>query len=42
MRSSILRLILFRLLPARLVPLLTVFELIRLVQRLRRGRGRLV
>jgi hypothetical protein len=38
MRSTVLRLILFRLLPGRLVPLLTVFEVIQLVRRLRRRR----
>jgi hypothetical protein len=38
MRSSLLRLIVLRLLPARLVPILTVYEVFRLIRWLRRRR----
>jgi hypothetical protein len=38
MRSTLLRLVLLRLLPGRLLPILTVFEVIGLVRRLRRRR----
>ena len=40
MRSALLRLVLLRLLPGRLIPILTVVEVIRLVRRLRRRRDR--
>jgi hypothetical protein len=39
MRSTVLRLILLRLLPGRLVPIITVIEVIRVVRRLRQRRA---
>ena len=38
MRSTILRMILLRFLPAKLFPILTLFEVLRLIQRFRRTR----
>jgi hypothetical protein len=40
MLSGLVRFALFRLLPARLIPILTVIEAIRLVRRVRRLRRR--
>lgn len=37
MRSRLLRFVLLRVLPKRLVPILTVIEIVRMVRRLRRG-----
>jgi hypothetical protein len=38
MRTTLLRFAFLRLLPARLIPILAVFEVLRLVQRVRRRR----
>jgi hypothetical protein len=38
MRLTLLRFVLLRVLPARLIPILTVIEVIRLVRRFRPGR----
>jgi hypothetical protein len=41
MRSTLIRLILLRVLPGRLIPVLTVVEIIRVVRQVRRMRQRM-